>query len=93
MDKLVEDCLHKVKIFQQTMNPKDMKQLNQLIAIYDKVKDIEELLVDYDGPNLLEQKQQELEWEQDLLEMFGPQILLYLLSKSLLNDNKTVEET
>ena len=92
MEHLLTDCLKRVKTFSEQLNSNNNQQVNQLIAIYDKVKEIHELLEHYDGPDLLVQKQQELEWEKELIDVFGPRIMLYLLAKSLGKDNNAMEE-
>ena len=83
MDNLLKDCIDKITTFSQTVDYQNKQQLNAYISIYDKLKEIIEIIEDNDLANdVLEKRIAEAELEEDILKKFGPSILLYLIMKT-----------
>lgn len=83
MDQLLKKCVDNIIDFMNRIDYQNKTQLNAYITIYDKLKEIEELIESPEIANdVLEERIDEFELEQDLLQKFGPSILLYLLTKT-----------
>lgn len=83
MDQLIKECIDKVNRFNKTVDYQDKQQLNAYIAIFDKLKEISEIIDNHSNvEDLLTHKLEEYELEEEILDKFGPSILLYLIMKT-----------
>lgn len=83
MDQILKEALDKMINFIAKVDYQNKQELNAYIAIYDKLKEIISIIDDNSNvDDLLSQKMEEYKLEQELLEKFGPSILLYLLMKN-----------
>ncbi len=83
MEHLLKECIDKILKFTDTVDYQNKKQLNVYIAIYDKLKEINEII---DEPeivgDIVQQRLEEYHLEKELIDKFGPSILAYLLLRN-----------
>ncbi len=80
MEETINNCFEKIKQFTLNVNFQNKSELNSYIAVYDKLKEIETILENIENVgDFLSEKIKEKIIEKDILDKFGPSVLLYLV--------------